>query len=62
MSYLKLLGILFIIFKLMGIITWNWVFVLAPFWVPLAISTFIIMLGLILSIMITLLALLGVKK
>ena len=60
---LDLLGLclLFIILKLTGIITWNWILVLAPIWVPLTISAFIIVLGLILSIMVTLLALLGVK-
>lgn len=28
---LQLLGVAFIILKLMGIITWSWVWVLAPF-------------------------------
>jgi hypothetical protein len=60
---LDLLGLclLFIILKLTGIITWNWILVLAPIWVPLTISAFIIVLGLILSIVVALLALLGVK-
>lgn len=60
---LDLLGLclLFIILKLTGIITWNWILVLAPIWVSLAISAFIIVFGLILSILVALLALLGVK-
>nr|DAP03728.1 MAG TPA: transmembrane protein [Caudoviricetes sp.] len=60
---LDLLGLclLFIILKLTGIITWNWILVLAPIWIPLVISAFIIVFGLILSIMVALLALLGVK-
>lgn len=31
-----LLGIVFITLKLCGIITWPWVWVLAPFWVGIA--------------------------
>jgi len=31
------LGIVFIILKLVGVITWSWWWVLAPFWIPLAI-------------------------
>jgi hypothetical protein len=33
-----LLGLLFIGLKLGGAITWSWWWVLAPFWVPLAIG------------------------
>lgn len=29
----SILGILFIILKLVGTITWSWVWVLAPFWI-----------------------------
>lgn len=32
-----LLGIAFIILKLCGVIAWSWWWVLAPFWIPLAI-------------------------
>jgi hypothetical protein len=31
-----ILGIVFIVLKLCGVINWNWVWVLAPFWIPLA--------------------------
>jgi hypothetical protein len=33
-----LLGVLFVGLKLTGHIAWPWVWVLAPFWVPLAIA------------------------
>lgn len=33
-----LLGVAFIVLKLAGTIDWSWVWVLAPFWVPLAIG------------------------
>lgn len=35
-SFCTLLGLLFIGLKLTGYITWSWVWVLAPFWIPLA--------------------------
>lgn len=28
------LGIVFIVLKLIGVITWSWWWVLAPFWIP----------------------------
>ena len=44
-----LLGILFVGLKLTGHINWPWIWVLAPFWVPLAILLAILgVLGLIL--------------
>jgi hypothetical protein len=33
-----LLGLLFIVLKLTGYITWSWVWVLAPFWIVAAIA------------------------
>ncbi len=36
-SLLQLLGLLFIGLKLGGAIAWSWWWVLAPFWVPLAV-------------------------
>ena len=33
-----LLGVAFIVLKLMGYITWSWLWVLAPFWAPLALG------------------------
>lgn len=60
---IDLLGLclLLIILKLTGVLSWSWILILSPIWVPFAISAFIIVLGLILSIMIALIALLGVK-
>lgn len=31
------LGIIFIVLKLLNVIDWSWWWVLAPFWIPLAI-------------------------
>ena len=33
-----MLGVLFVGLKLTGHITWPWVWVLAPFWIPLVIA------------------------
>lgn len=35
---LSLLGIAFIVMKIMGYITWSWWWVLAPFWIPVLIA------------------------
>ena len=40
-SFCTLLLLLFIGFKLAGIIDWPWVWVLAPFWIPLLIVVII---------------------
>jgi hypothetical protein len=31
-----ILGIVFVVLKLVGVIAWPWLWVLAPFWAPLA--------------------------
>lgn len=33
---LTLLGLPFIALKLMGYIDWSWIWILAPFWIPIA--------------------------
>ena len=38
-----LLGVAFVILKLCKVIAWPWVWVLAPFWIPLALSIIIIL-------------------
>ena len=35
-------AILFIILKLTGVITWSWLWVLAPIWIPFVIVVFIL--------------------
>ena len=39
---LSLLGVAFIVLKVMGYITWSWVWVLAPFWLPLCLALLIV--------------------
>lgn len=31
-----ILGVVFIVLKLTGVIGWSWVWVLSPFWIPVA--------------------------
>ena len=38
-SIMGLIGVLFLGLKLTGHIDWPWVWVLAPFWIPLAVVT-----------------------
>lgn len=35
-SFLSMLGILFITLKLTGVISWSWLWVLSPIWIPFA--------------------------
>jgi energy-coupling factor transporter transmembrane protein EcfT len=41
-SGLTLLGLVFLVLKLIGKIAWSWWWVLAPFWGPLAIGLFLV--------------------
>jgi hypothetical protein len=38
---LGILGLIFITLKLTGHITWSWLWVLAPFWIPICIAVLI---------------------
>lgn len=38
-----LLGVAFIVLKLTGVIAWSWWWVLAPFWIPLAIGIVVLL-------------------
>jgi hypothetical protein len=45
-----ILGLIFITLKLTGHITWSWLWVLAPFWIPLAIIDLIFLIDLLVAI------------
>ena len=40
-----LLAILFITLKLTGVITWSWLWVLAPIWIPFVIVVFVLIIA-----------------
>ena len=48
-GFSTLLGIAFIVLKLCGVITWSWVWVLAPIWIGLAITLLIILVAAIIG-------------
>lgn len=48
-GFCELLTVVFIVLKLCGVIAWPWVWVLAPFWIPLALSVIIILIVTILE-------------
>ena len=39
-SFLGVLTIIFIVLKLVKVIAWSWLWVLAPFWIPVALFLF----------------------
>ena len=49
MSIGTVLGIVFIVLKLVGLIEWSWVWVLAPFWIGAIITILAFIIGLIAS-------------
>ncbi len=40
-------GIVFIILKLVGVINWSWIWVLCPFWIPITLLILVVIFGLI---------------
>lgn len=44
-GFCGILGIVFIVLKLVGVITWKWVWVLAPLWVPAGIAVLCFAIG-----------------
>lgn len=45
-----LLGVAFIVLKLTGVIFWSWLWVLAPFWIPIALTIVILLFVLIVGL------------
>lgn len=41
-GFFGLLAIVFITLKLLGVITWSWLWVLAPIWMPLAVGVVVL--------------------
>ena len=41
------LGLIFIVLKLLVVITWSWLWVLSPFWIPFVIGIILIILSII---------------
>lgn len=45
----SLLGVLFVGLKLTGVINWPWLWVLSPFWIPVALLIVILVIAVILK-------------
>ena len=41
------LGLIFIVLKLLDVITWSWLWVLSPFWIPFVIGVILVILSII---------------
>ena len=50
MSIGTIIGIIFIVLKLVGLIEWSWVWVLAPFWIGAIITILALIVGVIASL------------
>ena len=48
-GFVGLLTILFIALKLLGKISWSWIWVLSPLWIPVAISIIFIIIAFIIG-------------
>lgn len=49
LSASTVLGIVFVVLKLVGVINWAWVWVLAPFWISLALSVLLIIIAILIA-------------
>jgi phosphoglycerol transferase MdoB-like AlkP superfamily enzyme len=45
-SVLGMWGVAFVVLKLCGVIDWDWTWVLAPFWIPVA-AVLLVLLGMV---------------
>lgn len=46
-KFTGLLLVLFVSLKLAGVITWSWIWIMAPIWIPVVVTTFLIVMGII---------------
>lgn len=49
-GFFGLLGIVFIVLKLVGVVNWSWWLVLAPLWAPTAVGVILILLGILVGV------------
>lgn len=46
-GFFTTLGLVFIVLKLLDVITWSWLWVLSPFWIPFVIGIILVILSII---------------
>lgn len=44
-----LLGVAFVVLKLVGVIDWPWIWVLSPFWIPVAFAVLIVVIAVLVA-------------
>jgi hypothetical protein len=49
-SFANLLAVAFVILKLVGVIEWSWLWVLAPIWIPACLGIFLLIVLIIASV------------
>ena len=49
-GFVGLLGLVFIVLKLCGVITWSWLWVLSPVWIPVALVLVVSIIYIIVSL------------
>ena len=47
---LGILGIIFIVLKLCGVIKWSWLWVLSPFWIGLTLGITVLIIGIVIEL------------
>ena len=50
-GFCGILGLIFITLKLLGVITWSWLWVLAPLWIPTALVLIVLFIMMIVAIL-----------
>jgi hypothetical protein len=50
LPFLPLLTLLFIGLKLTSYITWSWLWILSPMWIPLSVLLFFVLIGVIVKV------------
>ena len=50
-NFFELLGVVFIVLRLCGVIGWPWVWVLAPIWVPIGLWLLAVLIAFILAML-----------
>ena len=48
-GFSSILGIVFVVLKLCGVIAWSWLWVLSPFWIILALTIVLALVAIILE-------------
>ena len=50
-GFCGILGLIFITLKLLGVVTWSWLWVLAPLWIPTALVLIVLLIMMIVAIL-----------